>query len=40
MMAVLPKSVKFKCLSLKENNFTKLTIGGQEMLPEDFKGIF
>lgn len=40
MMAVLPKSVKFKCLSLKENNFERLTIGGHEMLPEEFKGIF
>lgn len=38
--ASLSKGVKFKALSLKENNFSSLTIGGDELLPEDFRGIF
>lgn len=36
----LPKSTSFKQLSLKEGSFESLTISGQQMLPEDFKGVF
>jgi hypothetical protein len=36
----LPKSCKFKNVSLKEDNFTALHIAGQELIPEDFKALY
>jgi hypothetical protein len=38
--AELPKGAKFKNLSLKEDNYTLLKIGGEELTPEDTKGVF
>lgn len=35
----LPKSCKIKTISLKDDNFESLTIGGEELLPSMFKGI-
>lgn len=35
-----PKSTKYKEFSLAEGKFSSLTIGGETMLDEDFKGIF
>lgn len=35
----LPKSVKIKALSLKDDKFSSLTIGKVEMLPESFRGL-
>lgn len=35
----MPKSCKVKSLSLKENNFDKLSISGMELVPEMFKGV-
>jgi hypothetical protein len=36
----LPKGAKFKNLSLKDDNFTSLKIGGHDVTPADIKGIF
>jgi hypothetical protein len=36
----LPKSTKMITLSLKDENFQSLSLGGVEYLPEDFSGLF
>jgi len=36
----LPKSCKMKTLSLKEDNFDSIAIGGETVLPEDIRGLY
>lgn len=38
--SLLPMSTKFKALSLKSDNFDSLTIAGNELIPDDIKGLF
>lgn len=40
MVAMLPKTMKFKALWLRPDNFESLHIDGSEMLPDEFKGVF
>ncbi len=36
----LPRSAKLKFLSLKEDNFKSISVGGTEIVPEDIAGMF
>ncbi len=36
----LPRSAKLKFLSLKEDNFKSISIGGTEIIPDDIAGMF
>lgn len=40
IQSVMPRSCKIKAISLKDDNFSSLKIAGNEMLPEDFSGLF